>query len=184
MAVDFVSSSRRLIAWAEDMPQGFIGLSFVMTHMHKVHRPFGFAALSAGLSFLKGFLIPTGQGFMLSYKLAKARQETRDLKQFAEIFARNHKLDQIRGAVNVLLAKETDNNQKEDDAIQLIKENFVEVELHLREKLRMPKNKTKSLYQEVDKLLEEYGSGASMYSQGAVNERFLQDLRQELASLD
>lgn len=42
--------------------------------MHKVHRPFGFAALSAGLSFLKGFLIPTGQGFMLSYKLAKARQ--------------------------------------------------------------------------------------------------------------
>lgn len=74
--------------------------------------------------------------------------------------------------------------RKEDDAIQLIKENFVEVELHLREKLRMPKNKTKSLYQEVDKLLEEYGSGASMYSQGAVNERFLQDLRQELASLD
>eukprot|EP00434_Breviolum_minutum_P033346 symbB.v1.2.029506.t1/scaffold3240.1/size60461/1 len=59
-AADFFSSSRLLISWGEDWPQGIIGCIFVYKYMNGL----GFAGFSACVSFLKGVAIPLGQKIM------------------------------------------------------------------------------------------------------------------------
>lgn len=54
--VDFLSSSRLLIAWAEDWPQGVLGVLIVLHHGGT--EGFGLAGFSALVSISKGLLIP------------------------------------------------------------------------------------------------------------------------------
>ena len=76
----FLSSARLVIAWAEDWPQGFIGLLLVFRYGRQMGKP-GFAALSAVVSFLKGALLPLGQKVMLEVKTKRARHEVEEYAQ-------------------------------------------------------------------------------------------------------
>ena len=60
--MDLLSSSRLMIAWAEDWPQGLIGLVFVARFRRRA-AGFGFASLSALVSLSKGILIPALQQY-------------------------------------------------------------------------------------------------------------------------
>ncbi|CAK9078821.1 Uncharacterized protein SCF082_LOCUS37634, partial [Durusdinium trenchii] len=64
VCVDFLSSSRLLIAWAEDWPQGILGLVIVLKNAEGI----GFAGISAAISFSKGFLIPVLQRAMFEQR--------------------------------------------------------------------------------------------------------------------
>jgi len=78
----FLSSARLVIAWAEDWPQGFIGLLLVFRYGRQMGKP-GFATLSAVVSFLKGVLLPLGQKVMLEVQLFRARREVVKYTQLA-----------------------------------------------------------------------------------------------------
>ena len=84
---DFVSSAKLLIAWTEDLPQGLIGLALTLRHRDKVGSV-GFAAVSAIVSFLKGFLIPVGQGMVLARKMAQLHSiQMNDTKEIFKLLS-------------------------------------------------------------------------------------------------
>ena len=91
-AADFFSSSRLLISWGEDWPQGFIGLIFVYKYMNGL----GFAGFSACVSFLKGVAIPLGQTIMCRERKHAVRialeslfpMDELDTDRFAKQYAR------------------------------------------------------------------------------------------------
>ncbi|CAK9061903.1 unnamed protein product [Durusdinium trenchii] len=79
LCVDFLSSSRLLIAWAEDWPQGFIGVVLVFAiHSHATEsqqpKKIGFAGISAIISVGKGILIPFFQKYMFEQRSAAVQR--------------------------------------------------------------------------------------------------------------
>ena len=77
--VDFLSSSRLLIAWTEDIPQGIIGIllivRFSIPHAESGGtKSLGFAAGSALISFLKGGLIPALQLYVFAQRKADVKR--------------------------------------------------------------------------------------------------------------
>ncbi|CAK9033228.1 IcmE/DotG protein [Durusdinium trenchii] len=68
ICVDFLSRARLLIAWAEDIPQGVIGVVLVLRYAGS--KGIGFAGISAIISISKGLLIPGSQRFILSHRSA------------------------------------------------------------------------------------------------------------------
>ncbi|CAE7689527.1 unnamed protein product [Symbiodinium sp. CCMP2456] len=88
--VDFISSSRLMIAWAEDCPQAFIGvaLSIRYTMPDKGIKGLGFAGFSAAVSTAKAILIPLGQQAVLE-------QRRRDVRQELEALVTSESLDQF-----------------------------------------------------------------------------------------
>lgn len=85
LATDFCSTARLMIAWAEDLPQGFIGLLLVLSQTQENGRV-GLAGLSALISFVKGIGIPIGQGMLLASKERKVEEGLKqmDLFQFVD----------------------------------------------------------------------------------------------------
>eukprot|EP00438_Fugacium_kawagutii_P000978 Skav221355 [mRNA] locus=scaffold2286:13301:17892:+ [translate_table: standard] len=69
--VDFLSSSRLLIAWAEDLPQGVLGVLLVLCHGKG--KGFGLAGFSAIVSTSKGLLIPSLQSVILEHRKSVVR---------------------------------------------------------------------------------------------------------------
>lgn len=74
---DFVSGARLLIAWAEDWPQGIIGVALVFRYSGI--NGLGFAGFSAIISVSKGLLIPYGQRIILLWKAAAVQRALEDL---------------------------------------------------------------------------------------------------------
>lgn len=83
LAVDLCSAARLLIAWAEDLPQGFLGLALVLAHQGQI-RSAGFAAASAVTSLVKGTLIPLGQGMVLADRMTRVRRCLYDMEGFID----------------------------------------------------------------------------------------------------
>ena len=68
LVADFLSRGRLLISWAEDWPQGFVGV-WVGILIES-----NFAYVSAAFSLVKGLLIPSGQTCMLAIKRSQAEE--------------------------------------------------------------------------------------------------------------
>lgn len=85
-AADLLSSSRLMICWAEDWPQGFVGVMLVARYSNGL----GVAGLSAIASFAKGLLIPVLQTYLFQ------NRKTR----FERICDHMRSEDQMRGTVN------------------------------------------------------------------------------------
>lgn len=93
--IGYLSSSRLLIAFSEDGPQGFIGVALTIGHREQVGS-LGFAAFSACISVLKAVLIPVGQKIILQHTLWRAKQGLKDTKTFVRTcFADEINLSQL-----------------------------------------------------------------------------------------
>ena len=75
--VDFLSTGRLLIAWAEDWPQGFIGILILIKMEGKGTAQFLWT--SAAISLAKGVLIPAGQAAVVEAKRLEVQHGLDDL---------------------------------------------------------------------------------------------------------
>ncbi|OLQ05777.1 hypothetical protein AK812_SmicGene11031 [Symbiodinium microadriaticum] len=81
--VDMLSSSRLMIAWAEDIPQGLLSVVLLARFtQHGVVQGLGLAGLSAMISLSKGVCTPTFQPIM---RQRQRRNVGRELKQLLEL---------------------------------------------------------------------------------------------------
>ncbi|CAE7883134.1 unnamed protein product [Symbiodinium sp. KB8] len=76
--VDFLSTGRLLIAWAEDWPQGFIGILILIKMEGKGTAQFLWT--SAAISLAKGVLIPAGQAAVVEAKRLEVQHGLDDLR--------------------------------------------------------------------------------------------------------
>ncbi|CAE7475852.1 unnamed protein product [Symbiodinium natans] len=74
IAEDVLSNARRFLSWAEDLPQGIIGVALAVACQQGQSSVFGFAALSAFVSVAKGTLTPAGQSILLEFQLDQLRK--------------------------------------------------------------------------------------------------------------
>ena len=86
--VAFLSSSRLVIAWGEDWPQGVLGVLLVVRYSSG--GSVGFAGLSAIISISKGLLIPFCQQIILDQRMAvvqKSLDAFMDSQELQDLFA-------------------------------------------------------------------------------------------------
>ena len=74
---DLLSSSRLIIAWVEDIPQGLLGMMFITTYTLPKEgvASLGFAGVSALISICKGVLIPYFQDGMFERRRQGVQKE-------------------------------------------------------------------------------------------------------------